>query len=148
MLAEYNELDEQAFNDTLEGLQGEMEFRHKDIASLIKNFESDLDQIDGAIVRMKERKDKVSLRIESLKKFLLESMIKNKIVKHKFVEFDISLRRSDRVVITNLEAIPEEYLRRKEIVEPNKVAIKDYLKSYNTQVPGAILEEFQSLQIK
>lgn len=139
-------IDEKTFNDTMEGLQGELEFRHRDIAAMIKNLESDWEQMAKAVGEIKERMEKNSDKNSYLQKILLDSMARNKIKKHKYPEFDITVRESSRVIISDLNSLPEQFIRRKETVEADRGLLKEYLKENELQ--GATLEKFQSVQVK
>lgn len=59
----------------------------------------------------------------------------------------IAKRTSESVEITNLELIPDQYLREKVIVEPDKKAIMDALKLGN-EVPGASIKKNEYVRIK
>ena len=139
-------IDEKVFNDTMEGLRGELELRHKDIAAMIKNLESDSDGMAAALDTLKLRKFKVDAKADFLKKYILSSMVKNGIKKSKYPEFDIMVREHNRVVVSDLNAIPEQFIRRKETVEADKSLLREYLKENELQ--GATLEKFQSVQVK
>lgn len=137
---------EQVFSDTLEGLYGELGARHKDFGAMIKNLEYMSDQMDVAVCQLDYRKDLLDRKIEYIKKYLLNSMVNNKIKSHKFPEFDIVTQESNRVVINDASSIPEQFIRRKETVEPDKSMLRQHLKEH--EVPGATLEKFQSVQVK
>lgn len=59
----------------------------------------------------------------------------------------LSFRRSEAVIVDNLDTIPAEYRREKVTVEADKTAIKAAIKD-GVVVEGARLEERRSLQIK
>lgn len=59
----------------------------------------------------------------------------------------VSYRKSSSVQVIDQGLIPDEYLRKRTYVEPDKIAIKDVLKS-GGKVPGAYLDEKQSMTIK
>jgi hypothetical protein len=62
--------------------------------------------------------------------------------------FNFTWRTSSAVEIDSLESLPEKYLRKKTIVEPNKEAIKDELQDETLTIPGARLVKRMNLQIK
>ena len=59
----------------------------------------------------------------------------------------VSLRAAEAVQVTDLAAIPPEYLRRKETVEPDKGAIKEALQA-GKSVPGAALDKRETVSIR
>ena len=60
---------------------------------------------------------------------------------------ELSYRKSEAVVFTDEEAIPAEYKKEKVTVSVDKTEIKKALKAW-TEVPGAMIETRQNLQIK
>ena len=61
--------------------------------------------------------------------------------------FNYSFRASEQVEVINLEILPEQFLREKITIEPNKELIKQTLKN-GGDVPGAGLLKNFNLQIK
>lgn len=67
--------------------------------------------------------------------------------KYKSSKCSVSYRKSQSVNVFDPESLPEEYFRVKVTKEPNKIALKDALKS-GEEIPGAVLEDCQSMIIK
>ncbi len=62
--------------------------------------------------------------------------------------YTLSVRESDAVAVpTDLTALPEIYLRRKESVEADRAAIKEALKAGQV-IPGCELRKSYSLQVR
>ena len=59
----------------------------------------------------------------------------------------VSYRKTQAVKITDESLLPDTYIRRKVIEEPDKVAIREALKA-GGEVAGACLEDRQSMTIK
>jgi hypothetical protein len=59
----------------------------------------------------------------------------------------VSYRKTQAVKITDESLLPDTYIRRKVIEEPDKVAIREALKA-GGKVAGACLEDRQSMTIK
>lgn len=59
----------------------------------------------------------------------------------------ISYRKSEQVIVEDLESLPTQYLRKKEIVEADKTALKEALKN-GEEIKGAILQENFNIQVK
>ena len=60
--------------------------------------------------------------------------------------YRLSIRATDIVNVTNQDALPEQYVRVKTTVEPDKVALKAALKEGQV-IPGAALVQTYSLQV-
>ena len=61
-------------------------------------------------------------------------------------EHEVKFTRSEGVVITCEDAIPSEYMTRKETFAPNKAAIKKAIKS-GVVIDGASIEERKNLKV-
>lgn len=60
--------------------------------------------------------------------------------------YSMSIRATDIVSIVNQDALPEQFIRVKTTVEPDKVALKAALKA-GQDIPGAALSQSFSLQV-
>ncbi len=116
-------------------------------AKVIANYQSEADQIDAEIKRLKAMKEsrdkKVTWLTESLKKAMLVSGIE----KIDSPLFKISLRRSESVEVPVVESLPKFYQNVKNVVTADKMAIKEAIKK-GENVFGARLIENYNLQIK
>lgn len=61
--------------------------------------------------------------------------------------YTLTIRETDAVEVTDPSALPDLYVRRKEIVEPDKAVLRESLKA-GVDVPGARLVKTQSLQVR
>ena len=86
-------------------------------------------------------------RISYLKHLYLCTMQSNGLKKVQGNAYTLSVRESYRVDVTDISALPDLYLRRKEIVEPDKVVLREALKG-GVNIPGAALVKAQHLQIQ
>lgn len=87
-------------------------------------------------------------RIAWLKAKYLDIMQSNGLRKIQGNAYTLSVRESEAVAIpTDLAALPEIYLRRKESVEADKTVIKEALKAGQI-IPGCELRKSYSLQIR
>src|SRR5690554_2110404 len=133
-----------AIRDTLEAIQGEFDEKAKAVATVALNIDLDLEQIDLAISRLQERKRIIKNRHESLKEYLRENMEAAGITKISHPLFTITLAKGREVaVIEDESALPDELMRVKTEVAPDKNAIAAKLKS-GEEVPGARLERSKS----
>lgn len=143
------DLDEQTIADTLEGMEGSIEDKAKNVAFWIKNTEATAAAIKEARQAMAEREKSLLNRADRCRQYLLDclNMVGKKKVETPF--FVISIRKNPKsVVLDDASLLPVEYQRViPEHREPDKGLIKDAILA-GTLVMGAHLERTQSLSIK
>lgn len=86
-------------------------------------------------------------RISYLKHMYLCTMQSAGVKKVNGSAYSLSIRESDSVDVTDLSALPELYVRRKESIEPDKAVLREALKG-GMEIPGAALVKTQSLQVR
>ena len=86
-------------------------------------------------------------RISYLKHMYLCTMQSNGLKKVQGSAYTLSIREADSVDVTDVAALPDMYIRRKESVEPDKTVLKEALKG-GLEIPGAMLVKTSSLQIR
>lgn len=127
--------------------QEQLQSKGINYAKVIANYQSEADQIDAEIKRLKAMKEsrdkKVTWLTESLKKAMLVSGIE----KIESPLFKISLRRSEAVEVEIPEALPVDWQFKKVTITADKVAIKKAIKE-GYSITGARLVENFNLQIK
>jgi hypothetical protein len=127
--------------------QFQLQEKASNYAKVIANYQSEADQIDAEIKRLKAMKEsrdkKVTWLTESLKKAMLVSGIE----KIESPLFKISLRRSEAVEVEIPEALPVDWQVKKVTITADKVAIKKAIKE-GYSITGARLVENFNLQIK
>jgi hypothetical protein len=127
--------------------QEQLQIKGINYAKVIANYQSESDQIDAEIKRLKAMKEsrdkKVTWLTESLKKAMLVSGIE----KIDSTLFKISLRRSEAVEVEIPEALPVDWQVKKVTITADKVAIKKAIKE-GYSITGARLVENFNLQIK
>ena len=99
------------------------------------------------IKRLSELKNSSEKKIERADKNIDYLLKLFKIEKMQTEINELSYRKSEAVVFTDEEAIPAEYKKEKVTVSVDKTEIKKALKAW-TEVPGAMIETRQNLQIK
>jgi uncharacterized secreted protein with C-terminal beta-propeller domain len=130
---------QEAVSETMALIEADFEDKAKSVACLILNTEGDLAAIDAEIVRLQQMKKVRQNRIESIRDYLKHNMQATGISKISCPLFSITLREpSDQVLITDEAAIPDEYVRVKTQVSPDKPAIAKALKE-GKEIPGASL---------
>jgi hypothetical protein len=127
--------------------QEQLQSKGINYAKVIANYQSEADQIDAEIKRLKAMKEsrdkKVTWLTESLKKAMLVSGIE----KIESPLFKISLRRSEAVEVEIPEALPIDWQVKKVTITADKLAIKKAIKE-GYSITGARLVENFNLSIK
>lgn len=118
-------LDPQAFADTLEGIEGEFEIKADGYARVLKELTAEAGKYDAEIQRMTARRDSLNNRSKMLKQHLYESMKATGKTKFKTDLFSFSIRGNggkQSMEITDKEKnIPKMYMKR---VPDNEKIIK------------------------
>lgn len=143
-------LDDQTIADTLEGMQGEIEVKAKNVAFVIRNCEALAAQIKDAEEKMALRRKALENRAERIRNYLLTNMQACGISKIECPEFKLSAKENPPSVVIDAESqIPEGFLTHYDPPppKPNKKEIAAALKA-GIDVPGTHLETTQRLEIR
>jgi hypothetical protein len=116
-------------------------------SSVIRKLESETSVIKNEIDRLQAIRKAKEAHTEKLKSTLENAMVLYGISKIESPLNVLSLRKSEAIEITDEGAIPKEYIKEKITTAPDKVAIKQAIKS-GEEVKGATLVINQNLQIK
>lgn len=138
------EIDEQTVEDTLEslGVEGKLE----DCCKVIRQFEAEAQMFKDEAAKLTTKKDRAEMSIARLKAAIKQFLIISGKDKEKCGLFEVGLRKSQAVNITDEKLIPAEY----KIAQPDKVdkaGIRAVLLE-GGRLPGAELQTNQSVQIK
>ncbi|WP_370857901.1 siphovirus Gp157 family protein [Parasutterella sp.] len=133
--------------DALVEFAGDMNETIKNTALYLFELDSEAQQIDAQIKRLKARKDGMKRRAETLKNLMLDAMTSTGLKKVSDPLVTVYLRKSTATIVDNMELIPKDLLRVKVETSPDLVAISKTIKS-GIEVPGAHLEERQNVNIK
>lgn len=144
---------EQALRDTLDGIGGELEDKAADIAVLIKEMNAEAAALREEELNLAERRKAKENRVKWLTQYLADNMQAAGLAKVDRPRATLSFRKSKGVKIDDEEGFilwaeeagQSRFLNVKTTV--NKTAIRDALKA-GDELPGAVIEERQSLQIK
>ena len=137
-----------AAKDHLSEISDEFHNKAVSVSAVIKNLEADDKIIRETITKLLSRSSRIEKNIEWLRNYLLQNMNKVEIKTIQSPLFDISvIQNPPSVSITDVKAIPEEYLKKSEIFSINKTEIKKML-SLGVDVPGAELVKKERLSIK
>lgn len=148
-LYEIEDLPPDVVADTLEAITGEFEDKAKSIVAVSTNLSSDVAAIDAEIKRLNDRKQVLLNRDKSLREYLKNNMQASGITNIKCPLFSITLAKGrDIVVIHNETELPDQYMKPKVTISPDKKQILADLKE-GIDVPGAHIEKSQeSIRIK
>lgn len=125
-----------------------------DLNEIIKNtglylfeLDSEAQQIDAQIKRLKARKDDMKRRADTLKNLMLDAMTSTGLTKVSDPLVTVYLRKSTATIVDEMDILPKDLLRVKVETSPDLIAIGKKLKAGEV-VPGAHLEERQNVNIK
>jgi len=146
-LAEMEE--DQAVIDTLEGLEMEFNDKANNIVLYERNINSYIEGIDSEIKRLQARKKSLNNRISSMKDYLRDNMERSGISKIECPLFTIScVKGRDMANVIDEEALPDDCVKTKVIIDPDKAEILKKLKA-GEEVPGAeLIKSKSSIRIK
>lgn len=145
----FNSIDEDGCVDPqiLEKYSQMCELRDEKFEQVVlcnKNDDALLEAIKAEIKALQDRKKTIENRIEWRKGFLT-SILDGK--KFETSKVKVSFRKSDSVVVDDIEALPEIYKKVKIETSADKAAIKPLLKN-GQEIGGVHLETSLNIQIK
>ena len=135
---------------SLDALQMEREKKLENVACYIKNLTADADALKAEKDALAKREQAARRKIDSLKKYLTDNLHGEKL---NTTRAAVSFRKSEAVEFVDpalfvvwAAECRNDLLTYKQ-PEPNKTAVKQYLKAGGT-LPGAALVERQNISIK
>lgn len=131
-------------NDALDALQMARDEKIENVACWIKNELSLIDGMKLERANLAVRVSTAEKRVERLKNYLAYALDGHK---WQSAKASISFRNSQAVEITDAALIPADYIRVKEVREPDKIKIKDAL-TEGEIIPGTRLQKNLNVQIK
>lgn len=150
---ENDEIPEDAINDTLEAIQGEIELKADDIACLLKNLDAEAKAIKEEETKLAERRKAKEKSYERIKEYLAESLQRVGIDKVETARNKITFRKSESVYVADEAAFIEWAEKENDgfltykAPTINKTAIKDALKN-GVEIVGAEMRTNYNLQLK
>lgn len=133
--------------DALVEFAGDLNETIKNTGLYLFELDSEAQQIDAQIKRLKARKDSMKRRAETLKNLMLDAMTSTGLKKVSDPLVTVYLRKSTATIVDEMDVLPKDLLRVKVETSPDLVAIGKKLKAGEV-VPGAHLEERQNVNIK
>lgn len=149
---ELESIPEEAIEDTLQALEGEIGMKIDALASIIKQLESEATMIDNEMKSLKERRDAKKRKVESIKKYIVDQMERADISKVETSRNLVSTGHSKRVVVDEEEFFAWAEVHGEEFISygkasPNKIAIRNAI-AEGKDIPHAHIEEVKSLKLK
>ena len=149
---EDGEIPEEAIEDTLEGIAGEIESKADDIACLLKNLSAECVAIKAEDASLAERRKVKENAHERIKKYLSEVLQRTGIDKVESARNVITFRKSESVELDDDAFISWATQNRDDLLtysapKANKTEIKKALKS-GAEIVGAQLVQRNNIQIK
>ena len=142
------DLPVEAVNDTLEGLEGELQDKAVNVAMFLRNMEATAEAIKAAEEAMARRRKVFESRVKWLKDYLKGSMEYTGITKIECPYFKLAIQKNPPVVnILNEEAIPVVFKEKVVTWKIDKTGIKEAIKA-GQPVPGAELVNGTRLAIR
>lgn len=134
-----------AVGDTLEALDEAIQDKAEAVASFIFSLQADSAALKQEEQRLAERRRLNDAKVERMKTYLADMLQEADIDKVQGLKYTIGFRKSDKVTVTNLDALPERFLRVNR--EPNLTALKEALKA-GQAFDGALLTTNKNLSIR
>lgn len=119
----------------LDQMQMERDKKIENVALWIKELRAEADAIKAEVAKLNERKKVAENKAESLRQYLEYALAGEKF---KTPKVAVSYRKSEAVLITDIDALDKRFLRYKD-PEPDKAAIKKAIKCGELIVDGARL---------
>ena len=150
-LAEDPDIDEQAFLDTLEGIEGALEDKADNYAKCMRMLEADAKGIKAEEERLAKRRKTIEGNVSRMKSALQYAMESTGKVKFKTTLFSFGIQNNPASVVMDeqdIENIPERFLKYKD-PEIDRKAIKDAIKAGDEDAMDiAHLEQTKGLRIR
>lgn len=139
-------IDPESFKE-IEQLQEERKEKLENIALYYKELCAEAKAIKSEADNLTARYKATANKAERLKEYLSYSMLANGDEDLKTPRCKVSFRPSEKVIITDLSLLDDEFIKVKEERDADKDAIKKAIKA-GAEVKGAYIEAKQNIQIK
>lgn len=138
-------------NDTLEAIEGEIEYKADGYAKVIRNMEGSLSVVKAEQERLAARKNLLESGIKKLKENLQQAMITTGKRKFKTDLFSFNIQKNGGKApvildVKDTSELPDELVRIKE--EPDMDAIRKLIEAEGSCKYGHLGERGESLRIK
>lgn len=145
------EIPEEAIADTLEAIEGEIEYKADNLACVLKTLEAEAAAIKAEEKALAERRKQKENASERIKNYLSDVLQRLNINKLETARNKITFRKSESVVIGDsfIKWAQDNRADLLKFTDPtaDKTAIKQALKE-GAEIEGAYIESKQNIQIK
>ncbi len=125
-----DDADRQAFSDTLEGLQGEIEAKVLNCAAVVKTIDAQVDAIAVEQKRLAERKSALNASIDRLKAYMMGAMKTANVTKIKGDLFTVSIQKNPDKCVLDVQDARELPPRFQKVEVSARISeIKDAIKA-------------------
>lgn len=115
--------------DTLEGIEGEIQEKSRNVAAFFQNLEAEARAMKEAEDRIRARRQAIENKVVRMKDYLKNNMEHCGITEISCPEFTVRVRQNPgRVVVDDEDKIPDEFVRIKLTREIDKRALGDAIK--------------------
>lgn len=125
-------------------LQMERNAKIENVACYIKNLECEAAGLKAQKDAFAEREKVAKNKIDGLKRWLAQACGGEKFSSERCA---VSFRRSEQVIVEDVDALPEQYRREKVTYEADKTAIKEAIKA-GAEITGCQLVNNLNTQVK
>lgn len=124
------EVDEEVLNDTIEAVNGALESKAEGYGCIIRNMEADMAAIKAEEERLAKRRASLTKNRDWLEEHMHKAMLALDLKSIKTQLFTWGVRQNPaKVVITDEDQIPFDFMATKTTTAPDKVKIKEFLQS-------------------
>lgn len=145
--SDQQEADMETYEDVMEYLKEELQNKGTNILKYIRNLELEAISVKTEIERLEDVKKNRENKVKSLKGYLknILMLLDKKKIETEFGNYN--LRKSSKVEIVDMSKLPEECLRLKQEVLPDKILIAQKMKN-GEKIAGVVIVEDYNLFIK
>lgn len=138
----------EAINDTLEGIEGQLQEKATNVAMFMRNLEAAAEAIKQAEAGMAARRRAIERRTQWLRDYLKQNMEASGITRIESPWFVLAVQKNPAAVeITDEANVPGQFKQQVVTEKLDKTAIKEALKA-GQDVPGAMLKQGTRLVIR
>ena len=129
----------EAIADTMQMIEGDFKDKAQAVVSLTLNMDGSITALENEIQRLQDKKKVLQNKIDSIRNYLKMNMQATGISKIECPLFSITLSKpTKQVEITDESLLPDEFVKVKTTVSPDKVLLAKVLKQ-GKEITGAIL---------
>jgi hypothetical protein len=138
--------DEEALKNILDAIEGDVKVKANNIGMVINTLKSEQLILETELKRLQAKLKASETKETNIKQYLSENLKAMGISKLDCELFKFSFRKSESVIIDNLELIPTAYVNESVVRTPDKKFIKASLEKGT--IEGCHIETKHNLQVK